>query len=136
MDNTEKKLADYFMYESVGAETISEKKVDYVRKFQKAVDKVNLLINKAKEAEISAIEPDSTWETSYEFEPVELTPRYLIVKYTEWDGIKRKPQVEKVLFSRDKNEYPEFAETKYKLSWIKRAIKKGFREEGQQLDNV
>jgi len=113
---------------------LHEKKVDYVRKFQKAVDKVNVLINKAKETEISAIEPDSTWETSYEFEPVILTPTHLIIKYNEWNGRKTEPKTEKISFAQDRDEYPEFAETKHNLRWIAKAIKKGFREEGQSFE--
>jgi len=91
-----------------------------------------LLINKAKETDVRAIEPDSTWENVYEFEPVVLTPTQLIVKYKEWDGVKTKPQVEKISFAKDKNESPEFADTKYMLRWITKAIKKGFKQEGTE----
>lgn len=113
------------IFESFG-DFLNESKVDYIKKFQKQVNLVNSWIEQANKDDILAIEPDSTWESPYEFEPLELTPKKLIVKYKE-DYVK--PKKEDILFSRDvKN---DFEDIKYIFSWIKRAIKKGYREEGK-----
>lgn len=102
------------------------KKIDYVKKFKKEVEEVNKYIAKSNKDEIYAIEPDSTWESPYQFDLVEITPRKLIVKYTE---DYTKPKKEEILFSKDAD--MDFEETKYMFSWIKKAIKKGYKEEGK-----
>jgi hypothetical protein len=111
----------------------AKKKVDYIRKFKKKVDEVNKYIEQAKKDDIWAIEPDSTWESPYIFEPVKLTKTQLVVTYWEDLYKKKKKTVDKVSFAQDKDNYPEFGDTKHMLSWIKRAIKKGYKEEGKSI---
>lgn len=112
---------------------LNEAKVDYVKKFQKKVDEVNKYIAQHKKDDIVAVEPDSTWESVYEFEPVKLTKTQLVVTYKEPLGNPpNKKTVDKISFAQDAQ--MEFEDTKHMLSWIKRAIKKGYKQEGKKLN--
>jgi hypothetical protein len=98
-----------------------KEKTDFVKKFQKQVDEVNEIIEKAKKDEVYAIETDSTWESVYEFEKVEISKNTLKVYYTE--DYKRK-KVDKINLTKDSE--MNFDETRYMFSWIKKTIKKGY----------
>ena len=85
------------------------------------VNEISELIAKANKDEVWAIEPDSTWETNYEFISIKLLKTRIAVKYNEYNGIKPKEVLDYALLSR-----PE--DVNYMLSWIKRSIKKGYKE--------
>ena len=88
------------------------------------VDKVNKYIAKAKSDDVWGIEPDSTWESSYEFEPVKLSRSSVIFRYSEVHG--KKNQVERFNYTDDN----VIDDLKWQFSWVIRAIKKGYREVG------
>lgn len=95
----------------------------------KLVDKVALvseLIEKAKKDEVSAIEVDSTWETVYDFTSVKLGKRRLIVYYTEWNGAEVHPKCDQYPLSQKED-------VVHVLNWIKRCIKKGYKEQNKNV---
>lgn len=106
------------------------KRIDYDKKFGKKVEEINKLIDQAKKDDIIAIETDSTVESEYQFDKVELTKTMLKVYYKE--GIPCKKKIEKISLAKDKEN--DFDETKYMFSWIKKCIKKGYREEGKEIN--
>lgn len=113
-------------YDSFINEAKKSIKVDYDKKFGKKVAEINELIEKAKKDDILAIETDSTWESIYEFDKVVLTKTQLQVYYK--DGNKKK--VDKISLAKDKE--MDYEEVKYIFSWIKKTIKKGYREDAKQ----
>lgn len=89
------------------------------------VDQVNQYIEKAEQEDIYAVEPDSTWEENYEFEPIRLSERFLYVNYTEPSNRGKK------VSDRYNIKNPSHEDDiRFVLSWIIRAIKKGYRSEG------
>lgn len=105
------------------------KKTDYKKKFGKKIKEVNKYIKQANKDDIWAIEVDSTWESVYEFDNVWIEKDKLKCKYTEIYN-KNKEKVEEINLKQD--EMNDFEETKYLLSWIKKCIKKGYKEEGKK----
>lgn len=103
-------------------------KIDYQKKFGKQVEEINTIIDQAKKDDIWAVETDSTWESKYKFENVELTKTQLKVYYEEYDG-KSKNKVDTISLAKDSE--MDFDEVKYMFSWIKKTIKKGYKEDGK-----
>lgn len=95
------------------------------RAVQKWVDKVNKYISKARRDDIYAVEPDSTWESVYEFEPVRIVRKSVVFKWSEVYGNKR--ETEKINYEDEMRE----DDLKWQFRWVIRAIKKGYREEGE-----
>lgn len=106
-------------------------KVDYEKKFGKKVAEINELINKAKKDDIVAIGTGSTVESEYRFDKVVLTKTQMKTYYKE--GIPGKKKVDTISLAVDKNN--DFEEVKYNFSWIKRTIKKGYKEDGKSIEN-
>lgn len=105
-----------------------KKQKDYSKKFAKRIDALNALIQQAKQDDVAAIEPDSTWESEYIFEKVWIEKNVLKLSYNElYSPTKKCPIVDKVALKLDAER--DFEATRYKLNWIKRAIKKGYTAE-------
>lgn len=95
---------------------------------KKLVDKTNKYINQAIKDGISPVEPDSTWETVYDIEPIKLSGKFVTFKYTEvYGGTK----VHNERFKYDKDDYFYIDELKYMFRWVIKAVKKGYKEEGK-----
>lgn len=97
------------------------KNVDYEKMFGNKVKEINELIQKAKDDSVYAIETDSTWESTYEFDKVELTKTKLKCYYTD----ENKKKVDEISLAKDS--LMNFEESKYLFQWIKKCIKKGYR---------
>lgn len=82
---------------------------------------IDALIKQALHDEIWAIEPDSTWETMYEFQSIELMKTKIKIKYFEYNGVNNK-------FVIDSTQLSAKEDIKYVLSWVKRAINKGYKQ--------
>jgi hypothetical protein len=95
---------------------------------KKMVDTANKYIDKSNKDEILAVEPDGTWESVYEFEPIKLAGSYVTVIHKEVYG---KKGTKKERFKWDKDDWSHIDELKYTLRWVVRSIKKGYKEEGQ-----
>jgi len=88
----------------------------------KKVAEVNELIEKAKEDYVMGVETDSTWESVYEFLSITLMKTKLVVKYKkDYTEV----VVDEVRFAHD----CDLQDTKYMLSWVKKCIKKGYRQQ-------
>ena len=103
---------------------------DYQKFLGKSVEKTQQMINQANADEITAIEPDSTWETMYKFQKVVLMGTRLRVQYQENGGRGWKPMTDDVNLTQDR--LLNFDEAKHMLAWIRRAIKKGYTAEGRE----
>jgi len=88
------------------------------------VKKVNEEIKKANSDDVYAIEPDSTWETGYEFHPVVIKGNFLYIEHIEISNPKK--------IIKDRYNLKEIDDVKWQLNWITRAIKKGYREHKKQ----
>lgn len=95
------------------------------RAVQKQIDTVNKYISKARKDDIPAVEPDSTWETAYEFEPVKIVRKSVLIQWKEVYGGKRGKEL--INYTNDMT----VDDLKWQLRWVIRAIKKGYKEEGQ-----
>lgn len=102
---------------------------DYQKFLGKALASTNQLINQAKIDDIDAIEPDSTWESHYIFDKVVLMNTRLKVYYKEYSGTGKgwENKVDETNLTQDRQN--NFTDSKQVLSWIRRAIKKGYTEE-------
>jgi aerobic-type carbon monoxide dehydrogenase small subunit (CoxS/CutS family) len=89
---------------------------------QTKVTAVNDIVKQAIHDDITAIETDSSWESVYNFESVILTKTQLIVKYKE-DYTKQ--VIDKISIA--KCRCMDFDDIIYKLNWIKKTIKKGYK---------
>jgi len=87
------------------------------------VEKVNKYIAQIKQDDIYAVEPDSTWEEAYEFEPVRLSDRFIYFKYRE--PYNHNKEIEDRFNLKDSSHEDDI---RYMLGWILRSIKKGYRE--------
>ena len=93
-----------------------------MKNLAKKVTELQALIDKAKQDDIMAIEPDSTWESGYWFDKIVLLKTRLTVYYTEYNGLPNdKVQKDITMLSQEED-------VKYVLSWVKRAIAKGYKE--------
>ena len=100
---------------------------DYNKVLGKVVATTQQMIDQANADEITAIEPDGTWETMYQFENVRLMNTQLVVKYLENGGQGWQKKTDVTNLTQDRNQ--GFQDSKYVLSWIRRAIKKGYTAE-------
>jgi hypothetical protein len=88
------------------------------------VDKVNKEIAKANRDGVYAVEPDSTWESVYEFKPIRLQGKYVIFEYDDVYAVGNKRQKDRFNWTNEMNE----DDLKWQFRWVQRAIKKGYRE--------
>ena len=101
-----------------------------MRNLAKKVAEIQALIEQAIKDDVDGIEVDSTWESVYTFHKIVLLKTKLKVYYTEWDGIKTKEEVDVTDLRTDAR--LDYEDTKYMLSWVKRCIKKGYKERDDQ----
>jgi hypothetical protein len=105
----------------------------YEAKSTKAIEnrvkKVNGYIAQAKKDDISAVEPDSTWESVYDFEPIEIKGNFIYFKWAEPYARSSKDKNQKERYNLNNEDHLE--DVKYMFNWVTRAIKKGYREEGK-----
>ena len=118
-----------FKFSEFIVESKKSKVIDYDKKFGKNIEEINKLIKQAKKNDIRAIETDSSWESGYKFDKVVLTKTQVQVHYTEYAGTKPKKKVDKISLAKDKE--VNFGEVKHIFSWIKKTIKKGYREDAK-----
>jgi hypothetical protein len=118
-----------FKFSKFIVESKKSKVIDYDKKFGKNIEEINKLIKQAKKNDIRAIETDSTWESEYKFDKVVLTKTQVQVHYTEYAETKPKKKVDKISLAKDKE--MNFEEVKHIFSWIKKTIKKGYREDAK-----
>lgn len=104
-----------------------------MKKFDKEVAKVQAIIEQAIKDDISAVEVDSSWESVYNFLSITLLKTRITVKYQEWNGIKSKIVTDHVNLKADS--LLEYEDTKYMLSWVKRCIKKGYRQAEEEQND-
>jgi hypothetical protein len=97
-----------------------------MKNLAKQVAEIQALIDKAKEDDIMAIEPDSTWETGYWFDKIVLLKTRLTIYYKEYNGIPD-DKIHKDITMLSQKE-----DIKYVLNWVKRAINKGYNEDSKQ----
>lgn len=91
------------------------------KKMHEKVSTVGTIIEQSIRDEVSGIEVDSTWETSYDFRSIKLLKTRLIVCYSEWDGVTIKER-------RDSIKLSDIEAVNYTLSWIRRCIRKGYKQ--------
>ncbi len=99
---------------------------DYQRYLGKSIAMTNEMIEQAKQDGIYAVEPDSTWESLYQFDKVVLMSTRLKIYYMEYSGRGWQNKVDEVNLTQDRN--MNFDETRGNLNWIRKAIRKGYTE--------
>ena len=104
---------------------------DYNKVLGKVVATTQQMIDQARADDITAIEPDNTWETMYQFETIRLMNTQLVVKYLENGGQGWQNKTDITNLTQDRNQ--GFQDSKYVLSWIRRAIKKGYTAERRDM---
>ncbi|MFA5207351.1 MAG: hypothetical protein WC428_01725 [Candidatus Paceibacterota bacterium] len=104
---------------------------DYQKVLGKVIATTQQIIDKANTDDILAIEPDSTWESNYKFESIRLMSTQLVVKYLENNGKGWEKKTDITNLTQDRNN--NFQDAKYMLSWIRRAIKKGYTAERKDM---
>ena len=92
----------------------------------KKVQTVNKYIAKHRKDDIYAIEPDSTWEEPYEFSPIVVKGKFI---YFQWAEPYKKGKKQKERYNINDEMHED--DIKYMFNWVIKAIKKGYREEGQ-----
>lgn len=99
-----------------------------MKNIPKQVAEIQTLIDQAIKDDVGAIEVDSTWESMYWFINITLSKSRITVQYTEWNGncVKTKPITDYVNLVADSK--IEYTDTMYMLSWIRRCIKKGYKQ--------
>lgn len=97
--------------------TINEAEIS--NKLKKLIDELNKLIQQSANEDWNALEPDSTWEEVYEFEPIKFDKRYVHIVYREPFN-NNKMVKEKYTFG-DMGLIDN-------LRWVKKALNKGYRE--------
>jgi hypothetical protein len=103
-----------------------------MKNLAKKVAEIQTLIEQAIKDGIDGIECDSTWESVYTFRKIVLLRTKLKVYYEEWDGIKHKEEVDVTDLRSDAR--LDYEDTKYMLSWIKRCIKKGYKQAKEEVE--
>lgn len=102
------------------------------RAIAKKVATVNKYIKKHLKDDIYALEPDSTWESAYEFKPVEVKGKYVYFQWVEpmgGNGSKTKKFKERYNITNEMHE----DDIKHMLSWVVRSIKRGYKSEGESV---
>ena len=88
---------------------------------KKYIDKVNKEIARSNRDEVQAVEPDSTWESVYEFKPIRLQGKNVIFQYK--DVYENKVEKDKFNYTIDDN-----GDLAWQFKWVLRAIKKGYKQ--------
>jgi hypothetical protein len=104
---------------------------DYNKVLGKVIATTQQMIDQARADDITAIEPDSTWETMYQFESIRLMNTQLVVKYLENGGQGWQKKTDVTNLTQDRNN--NFMDAKTVISWIRRAIKKGYTAERRDM---
>lgn len=103
-------------------------------KILKLIEKVNKYVEYAAKKEVSGIEPDSTWESVYDFKPVTVSGKFVIIEYTDVHG-SGKDKEKKERYSSNPDNESVIEELTYTLNWVIRSIKKGLRSEKIEIPN-
>jgi hypothetical protein len=125
-----KYLKSFEQLNEAKATKAAKKEIDFEKKFAKKLEEADKLIKQALEDDINAIETDSTWESTYVFKSISITKNKLKFTYEETYP-KRKSKTDIIDLKKDAEN--NFDEAKYLFSWIKKCIKKGYREENKSL---
>jgi len=104
---------------------------DYNKVLGKVVATTQQMIDQANTDDILAIEPDSTWETQYKFQSILLTNTQLVIKYLENAGRGWETKSDVTNLTQDRTR--EFMDSKAAISWVRRAIKKGYTAERRDM---
>ena len=104
---------------------------DYNKVLGKVIATTQQMIDQARADDITAIEPDSTWETMYQFESIRLMTTQLVIKYLENAGRGQEKKTDITNLTQDRNN--NFMDSKATISWIRRAIKKGYTAERRDM---
>ena len=104
---------------------------DYNKVLGKVIATTQQMIDQAKADDITAIEPDSTWETMYQFESIRLMTTQLVIKYLENAGRGWEKKTDVTNLTQDRTR--EFMDSKAVISWIRRAIRKGYTAERRDM---
>ena len=91
------------------------------------IKKANFYIEEAKKADILAIEPDSTWESEYQFTEIKVSENCFTIKYR--DIHKKKNCSDRHYVTNPDS----LSDAHWSLSWVVRCIKKGFKAEGIEV---
>ena len=79
---------------------------------ERKVEDLNMMIKALNAQHLFAIEPDSTWESLYEFKPITFNERFIYFEYREI--FKTKPIKER--FNLNNEDHVE--DLRYKFSWF------------------
>jgi hypothetical protein len=104
---------------------------DYNKVLGKVIATTQQMIDQAKADDITAIEPDSTWETTYQFESIRLMSTQLVVTYLENGGQGWQNKTDVTNLTQDRTR--EFMDSKAVISWVRRAIRKGYTAERRDM---
>jgi hypothetical protein len=104
---------------------------DYNKVLGKVIATTQQMIDQARTDDITAIEPDGTWETMYQFESIRLMTTQLVIKYLENAGRGWEKKTDVTNLTQDRN--IEFMDSKAVISWIRRAIRKGYTAERRDM---
>jgi hypothetical protein len=104
---------------------------DYNKVLGKVIATTQQMIDQARADDITAIEPDSTWETMYQFESIRLMTTQLVIKYLENAGRGWEKKTDVTNLTQDRTR--EFMDSKAVISWIRRAIRKGYTAERRDM---
>ena len=104
---------------------------DYNKVLGKVIAITQQMIDQARTDDITAIEPDSTWETMYQFESIRLMTTQLVIKYLENAGRSWEKKTDVTNLTQDRNN--NFMDSKAVISWIRRAIRKGYTAERRDM---
>lgn len=95
-----------------------------MKKLDKQVAEIQSIINQSIIDDVMAIEVESSWETGYKFKSIELMKTKVNIFYSEFNG-KWEDRIDSTRLSQTED-------VKYILSWVKKCIKKGYREEAKE----
>lgn len=87
------------------------------------IKETNRMITQCNKDEVWAVETDSTWESTYTFNPIRINKYSISVSYEEHSGQGHKQET-----------WFDIDDIRYAISWIRRCIKKGYREEGKKYE--
>lgn len=87
------------------------------------IEQTNQMITQCNKDEVWAVETDSTWESPYTFNPIKINKKSITVSYEEHSGQGYKSDT-----------WFDIDDIRYTISWIRRCIKKGYREEGKKFE--
>ncbi len=104
---------------------------DYNKVLGKVVGTTQQMIDQANADDILAIEPDSTWESQYKFQNIRLMNTQLVIKYLENSGRGWEQKTDVTNLTQDRTR--EFMDSKAVISWVRRAIRKGYTAERRDM---